>query len=121
MEKAYYLHMRRLFPKMRLLFTDTDSVMGADLQDSDANLNFDVAGSSKDPERDLSVVSPQARSKAIELMGLLGKLGDETDRRVRRPAVQDVQHPHRPARRLAQGEAQDQGRAQEGGGRRPAS
>ena len=26
MEKAYYLHMRRLFPKMRLLFTDTDSV-----------------------------------------------------------------------------------------------
>ena len=27
MEKAYYLHMRRLFPKMRLLFTDTDSVM----------------------------------------------------------------------------------------------
>ena len=27
MEKAYYLHMRRLFPKMRLLFTDTNSVM----------------------------------------------------------------------------------------------
>ena len=24
MEKVYYLHMRRLFPKMRLLFTDTD-------------------------------------------------------------------------------------------------
>ena len=61
MEKAY-LHMRRLFPKMRLLFTDTDSVMVQifKLQDplhamTEANLNgaalFDVAGKSKDPER----------------------------------------------------------------------
>ena len=46
MEKAYYLHMRRLFPKMRLLFTDTDSVMVQifELQDplhamAEANLN----------------------------------------------------------------------------------
>ena len=43
---AYYLHMRRLFPKMRLLFTDTDSVMAQifELQDplhamAEANLN----------------------------------------------------------------------------------
>ena len=60
MEKAYYLHMRRLFPKMRLLFTDTDSVMVQifKLQDplhamAEANLNgatlFDVAGKSKTP------------------------------------------------------------------------
>ena len=58
MEKAYYLHMRRLFPKMRLLFTDTDSVMvhlnGATL--------FDVAGKSKDPETDLSALSAAARA-----------------------------------------------------------
>ena len=44
MEKAYYLHMRRLFK---------------------ANLNgaalFDVAGKSKDPERDLSALSAAAR------------------------------------------------------------
>ena len=33
----------------------------------------------------------------------------------------DVQHPHGPARRRAQGEAQDQGRAEEGGDQRPAS
>ena len=89
MEKAYYLHMRRLFPKMRLLFTDTDSVMVQifELQDplhamAEANLNgaalFDVAGKSKDPERDLSALSAAARSKAIEVMGQLGKLGDET-------------------------------------------
>ena len=46
MEKAYYLHMRRLFPKIRLLFTDTDSVMVQifELQDplhamAEANLN----------------------------------------------------------------------------------
>ena len=89
MEKAYYLHMRRLFPKMRLLFTDTDSVMVQifELQDplhamAEANLNgaalFDVAGKSKDPERDLSALSAAARVKAIEVMGLLGKLGDET-------------------------------------------
>ena len=86
MEKAYYLHMRRLFPKMRLLLTDTDSVMVQifKLQDplhamAEANLNvatfFDVAGKSKDPERDLSAA---ARSKATEVMGQLGKLGDET-------------------------------------------
>ena len=89
MEKAYYLHMRRLFPKMRLLFTDTDSVMVQifELQDplhvmAETNLNgaalFDVAGKSKDPERDLSALSAAARSKAIEVMGQLGKLGDET-------------------------------------------
>ena len=87
MEKAYYLHMRRLFPKMRLLFTDTDSVMVQifELQDplhAKANLNgaalFDVAGKSKDPERDLSALSAAARAKAIEVMGQLGKLGDET-------------------------------------------
>ena len=40
---------------------------------------------------------------------------------VRGPALQDVQHPHGPARRRAQGEAQDQGRAEEGGDQRPAS
>ena len=89
MEKAYYLHMRRLFPKMRLLFTDTDSVMVQifELQDplhamAEANLNgaalFDVAGKSKDPERDLSALTAAARAKAIEVMGQLGKLGDET-------------------------------------------
>ena len=89
MEKAYYLHMRRLFPKMRLLFTDTDSVMVQifELQGplhamAEANLNgaslFDVAGKSKDPERDLSALSAAARAKAIEVMGQLGKLGDET-------------------------------------------
>ena len=89
MEKAYYLHMRRLFPKMRLLFTDTDSVMVQifELQDpvhamAEANLNgaalFDVAGKPKDPERDLSALSAAARAKAIEAMGQLGKLGDET-------------------------------------------
>ena len=89
MEKAYYLHMRRLFSKMRLLFTDTDSVMVQifELQDplhamAEANLNgaalFDVAGKSKDPERDLSALSAAARAKAIKVMGQLGKLGDET-------------------------------------------
>ena len=89
MEKAYYLHMRKLFPKMRLLFTDTDSVMVQifELQDplhamAEANLNgaalFDVAGKSKDPERDLSALSAATRAKAIEVMGQLGKLGDET-------------------------------------------
>ena len=78
MEKAYYLHMRRLFPKMRLLFTDTDSVMVQifELQDplhamAEANLNgaalFDVAGKSKDLERDLSALSAAARAKAIEV------------------------------------------------------
>ena len=48
---------------------------------AEANLNgaalFDVAGKSKDPERDLSALSA-ARAKAIEVMGQLGKLGDET-------------------------------------------
>ena len=43
-----------------------------------ANLNgaalFDVAGKSKDPERDLSALSAAARAKAIEVMGQLGKL-----------------------------------------------
>ena len=89
MEKAYYLHMWKLFPKMRLLFTDTDSVMVQifELQDplhamAEANLSgatlFDVAGKSKDPERDLSALSAAARAKAIEVMGQLGKLGDET-------------------------------------------
>ena len=69
-EKAYYLHMRRLFPKMRLLFTDTDSVMVQifELHDplhamAEANLNgaalFDVAG----PERDLSTLSAAAHAK----------------------------------------------------------
>ena len=49
---------------------------------AEANLNgatlFDVAGKSKDPERDLSALSAAARAKAIEVMGHLGKLGDET-------------------------------------------
>ena len=66
---------------MRLLFTDTDSVMVQIFElhhaMAKANLNgatlFDVAGKSKDPERDLS-----ARAKAIEVMGQLGKLGDKT-------------------------------------------
>ena len=39
---------------------------------------FNVAGKSKDPERDLSALSAAARAKAIEVMGQLGKLGDET-------------------------------------------
>ena len=135
MEKAYYLHMRRLFPKMRLLFTDTDSVMVQifELEDplhamAEANLNgaalFDVAGKSKDPERDLSALSAAARAKAIEVMGQLGARRRDLPRQdpgVRGPALQDVQHPHGPARRRAQGEAQDQGRAEEGGDQRPAS
>ena len=37
-----------------------------------------MAGKSKDPERDLSALSAAARAKAIEVMGQLGKLGDET-------------------------------------------
>ena len=88
MKKAYYLHMRRLFPKMRLLFTDTDFVMAQifELQDphtlAEANLNgaalFDVAGKSKDPETNLTALSAAERAKAIEVMGQLGKLGDET-------------------------------------------
>ena len=45
---------------------------------AEANLNgaalFDVAGKSKDPERDLSALSAAARAKAIEVMGQLGKL-----------------------------------------------
>ena len=49
---------------------------------AEANLNgaalFDVAGKSKDPERDLSALSAAARAKAIKVMGQLGKLGDET-------------------------------------------
>ena len=56
MEKDY-LHMRRLFPKMRLLFTDTDSVMVQIFPlhaMAEANLNgatlFNVASKSKDPE-----------------------------------------------------------------------
>ena len=40
---------------------------------------FDVAGQSKDPERDLSALS---RAKAIEVMGQLGKLGDEGRRSI---------------------------------------
>ena len=82
MEKAYYLHMRRLFPKMRLLFTDTDSVMVQifELQDmAEANLNgAALFRQVKDRERDLSALSAAARSKAIKVMGQLGKLGDET-------------------------------------------
>ena len=89
MEKAFYLHLRRLFPSTRLLFTDTDSVMVQifELQDpihamADANLRgaelFDVAGPSKAPERDLGMLAAPARAKAIKLMGQLGKLGDET-------------------------------------------
>ena len=80
---ARTLQLSKLFPKMRLLFTDTDSVMVQifKLQDPlhaipKANLNgalFDVAGKSKDPERDLSALSAAARA-----MGQLGKLGDET-------------------------------------------
>ena len=73
----------------RSRFTDTDSVMVQifELQDplhamAEANLNgaalFDVAGKSKDPERDLSALSAAARAKAIEVMGQLGKLGNET-------------------------------------------
>ena len=83
MEKAYYLHMRRLFPKMRLLFTDTNSVMVQifELQGplhAMAEEPERVAGKSKDPEMDLSALSAAARAKAIEVMGQLGKLGDET-------------------------------------------
>ena len=58
---------------MRLLFTDTDSVM-AQMQDP----LHAMAGKSKDPKRDLSALSAAARAKAIEVMGQLGKLGDET-------------------------------------------
>ena len=86
MEKAYYLHIRRLFPKMRLLFTLHAM--------SEANLNgaalFDVAGKSKDPKRDLSALSAAARAKAIKVMGQLGKLGDETF--PARKAVTNVRH-----------------------------
>ena len=89
MEKAHYLHLRRLFPSTRLLFTDTDSVMVQifKLQDpihamADANLRgaelFDVAGPSKAPERDLGMLAAPAHAKAVELMGQLGKLGDQT-------------------------------------------
>ena len=81
MEKAYYLHMRRLFPKMRLLFTDTDS----ELQDplhamAEANLNgaalFDVAGKSKDPEKDLSVKLGDETfpARILEYVGLRSKM-----------------------------------------------
>ena len=88
---------------MRLLFTDTDSVMVQifKLQDplhmAKANLNgaalFDVAGKSKDPERDLSALCSGARQ---------GHRGDgpagqarrrdlpRQDPGVRGPALQDV-------------------------------
>ena len=79
MEKAYYLHTRRLFPKMRLLFTDTDSVMVQifELQDP-LHAMAETWPATKDPERDLSALSAAARAKAIKVMGQLGKLGDET-------------------------------------------
>ena len=68
---------------MRLLFTDTDSVMVQILGPAPRHGQgepelFDVAGKSKDPERDLSALSAAARAKAIEVMDQLGKLGDET-------------------------------------------
>ena len=79
MEKAYYLHMRRLFPKMRLLFTDTDSVMVQifELQDPLHAMNLNgplrrgrqVQGPREGPERTLG---------SGEATGQLGKLGDET-------------------------------------------
>ena len=79
---------------------------------AEANLNgatlFDVAGKSKDPKKDLRALSAAARAKAIEVMGQLGKLGDETFPRI---LEYDVQHPHGPARRCAQGEAQNQKKA----------
>ena len=37
-----------------------------------------MAGKYKERERDLSALSAAARAKAIEVMGQLGKLGDET-------------------------------------------
>ena len=79
LSKLYYLHMRRLFPKMRLLFTDNSVMVQIfKLQDplhamAEANLNgaalFDVAGKFKDPKTDLSALSAAARAKAIEVMG----------------------------------------------------
>ena len=103
-EKAYYLHMRRLFPKMRLLFTDTDSVRCRSSScrtrsTPEANLNgaalFDVAGKSKDPERDLSALSAAARSKAASWASSATQPGSWSTW----PALQDAQHPHNPARR----------------------
>ena len=104
MEKAYYLHMRRLFPKM--IFTDTDSVMVQifELQDplhamAEANLNgaalFDVAGKSKDPE-----------SAPIEVMGLLGNRRRDLPR-------QDPDGARKEKRKIKG--------AEEGGDQRPAS
>ena len=37
-----------------------------------------MAGKSKDPGTDLSALLAAARAKAVEGMGQLGKLGDET-------------------------------------------
>ena len=74
MEKAYYLHMRRLFPKMRLLFTDTDSVMVANLKAPPSS----TWPASPRTFGDLSALSAAARAKAIKVTGQLGKLGDET-------------------------------------------
>ena len=64
-EKAYYLHMRRLFPKMRLLFTDTDSRRSSSCSPlhamAEANLSgatlFDVQG----PQGLRSMLTTRAR------------------------------------------------------------
>ena len=70
MEKADNLHMRRLFPKMRLLFTDTDSVMVQifELQDplhamAEANLNGAVRGPCAPRCTASSRSSPTARAR----------------------------------------------------------
>ena len=96
---------------MRLLFTDTDSVMVQifELQDplAEANLSgatlFDVAGKSKGPERDLSSGARQGHRGGAAGQARRRDLPRQ-DPRVRRPALQDVQHPHGPARRRAQGQ-----------------
>ena len=95
---------------MRLLFTDTDSVMVQifELQDLQG----------------FGEVSAAVRAKAIKVMGQLGKLGDETfPARILewacapRCTASSRSSPTARARRSAQ----DQGRAEEGGDQRPAS
>ena len=80
--------------------------------------------SGADPERDLSALLAAARTKAIEVMGQLGKLGDETfPARILEyvACAPRCTASSRSTRRRAQEEAQDQGRAEEGGDQRPAS
>ena len=123
MEKAYYLHMRRLFPKMRLLFTDTDSVMvqifgcrsrGEPERRRPLRRGRQVQGPREGPERALGSGARQ------------GHRGDGPAGQARRqdlprqdPGVRGPALTVQPDG--AQGEAQDQGRAEEGGDQRPAS